>query len=110
MTTAHALAWGRAGRPKPAKLAVNLAVPLKVEQDLSHGYSPEQIAGGLRVQFPDDPEMWMSTETIYQCSLLLDPPQLRIGGAALRRLTLQSETTAIFHAPKVRRPGESRSR
>src|SRR5918998_1477237 len=26
----------------------------------------EQIAGRLRVEFPDRPEMWVSTETIYQ--------------------------------------------
>jgi len=29
-------------------------------------YSPEQIAGRLKVDFPDRPEMQVSTETIYQ--------------------------------------------
>jgi len=38
----------------------------KVEKDLERKYSPEQIAGRLRVQFPDDPEMQVSPETIYQ--------------------------------------------
>ncbi|MGH2895995.1 MAG: IS30 family transposase [Solirubrobacteraceae bacterium] len=65
-TTAHALAWVRASRPKPAKLRVNLRLREIVEADLQRRYSPEQIAGRLRVQFPDDPEMWVSTETIYQ--------------------------------------------
>src|SRR5215213_10029135 len=65
-TTAHALAYGRASRPKPAKLASNLALRAKVEQDLTRRYSPEQIAGRFRVEFPDQPEMWVSTETIYQ--------------------------------------------
>jgi len=65
-TTAHALAWGRASRPKPAKLAVNRALRAKVEQDLACRYSPEQIAGRLRLEFPDDPHMRVSTETIYQ--------------------------------------------
>ncbi len=65
-TTAHALAWERASRPKPAKLATNLALRAKVEQDLGCRYSPEQIAGRLRVEFPEQPEMWVSTETIYQ--------------------------------------------
>src|SRR5215212_5871314 len=50
-TTAHALAYGRASRPKPAKLASNLALRAKVEQDLTRRYSPEQIAGRLRVEF-----------------------------------------------------------
>ena len=28
--------------------------------------SPEQIAAELRREFPDNPEMWVSHETIYQ--------------------------------------------
>jgi len=65
-SAAHALAYARAGRPKPAKLATNLVLRAKVEQDLGKRYSPEQVAGRLRREFPDDPEMWVSTETIYQ--------------------------------------------
>ncbi len=65
-TTAHALAYGRASRPKPSKLATNLVLRAKVEQDLQRRYSPEQIAGRLRREFPDDTEMRVSTETIYQ--------------------------------------------
>jgi hypothetical protein len=38
----------------------------KVEEDLKKKYSPEQIAGRLRVEFPDEPEMRVSPETIYQ--------------------------------------------
>ena len=65
-TTAHALAYERASRPKPAKLATNLVLRAKVEKDLEKKYSPEQITGRLRVEFPDDPEMQVSPETIYQ--------------------------------------------
>ncbi len=65
-SSAHAMAYHRASRPKPAKLATNLALRAKVEQDLQKKYSPEQIAGRLLVQFPDDPEMRVSPETIYQ--------------------------------------------
>jgi IS30 family transposase len=65
-TTAHALAYGRASRPKPAKLATNLALRARVEHDLAKRYSPEQIAGRLRDDYPDDPEIWVSTETIYR--------------------------------------------
>jgi transposase, IS30 family len=65
-TSAHALAWQRASRPKPAKLWVNQRLREIVEQLLERRYSPEQIAGRLRVKFPADPEMWVSTETIYQ--------------------------------------------
>jgi transposase, IS30 family len=65
-TTAHALAYGRASRPKPAKLVTNLRLRGKVEADLAKKYSPEQISGRLKVDFPDQPEMQVSTETIYQ--------------------------------------------
>jgi IS30 family transposase len=65
-TTAHALAYVRASRPKPAKLVTNLRLRGKVEADLAKKYSPEQIAGRLKVDFPDQPEMQVSTETIYQ--------------------------------------------
>ncbi len=65
-TSAHARAWERAARPKPAKLACNLVLRGVVEQYLEKKYSPEQIVGRLRVEFPDDPEMRVSTETIYQ--------------------------------------------
>ena len=65
-TTAHVLAYDRASRPKPAKLATNLALRAKVEKDLERKYSPEQITGRLRVEFPNDPEMRVSPETIYQ--------------------------------------------
>ena len=65
-TTAHALAYVRASRPKPSKLVTNVALRRKVEEDLRRRYSPEQIVGRLRRQFPDDPEMRVSTETIYQ--------------------------------------------
>jgi transposase, IS30 family len=65
-TTAHALAYHRASRPKPAKLVTNVRLRRKVEEDLRRRYSPEQIVGRLRRDFPDDPEMRVSPETIYQ--------------------------------------------
>jgi transposase, IS30 family len=60
------LAYERASRPKPAKLATNLALRQKVEQNLRRRYSPEQIVGRCRHAFGHDQEMWVSAETIYQ--------------------------------------------
>ena len=65
-TSAHVLAYERASRPKPAKLHTNPVLRGIVEEDLAKKYSPEQIAGRLRLRFPDQMEMWVSTETIYQ--------------------------------------------
>lgn len=65
-TTAQVAAHHRAARPKPAKLLVNLRLRARVEADLARRLSPEQIAGRLGRDFPDDPEMRVSTETIYQ--------------------------------------------
>ena len=65
-TSAHALAYARASRPKPSKLATNLELCRNVEEDLRRRYSPEQIVGRLRHQFPDDPQMRVSPETLYQ--------------------------------------------
>jgi IS30 family transposase len=102
-TTAHALAYGRASRPKPAKLVTNLALRQRVEQDLEKKYSPEQIAGRLRVDFPDDPEMRVSTETIYQ-SLYV---QSR--GALRRELTTRLRTGRALRRPS-RQAGQRKNR
>ena len=102
-TSAHAAAWVRASRPKPAKLATNLVLREMVEQYLQKKYSPEQIAGRLRVKFPDDPEMWVSTETIYQ-SLYV---QSR--GALRRELTKCLRTGRALRHPG-RQPGQRKNR
>jgi IS30 family transposase len=102
-TTAHAMAYERASRPKPAKLATNPRLRRIVQDDLQRRYSPEQIAGRLRRQFPDDPEMWVSTETIYQ-SLYV---QSR--GALKRELTRYLRTGRSLRKPG-RQVGQRKNR
>ncbi len=55
-----------ASRPKTAKLAKNPVLRELVQAKLMKKLSPEQISRQLRKQFPDNPEMWVSHETIYQ--------------------------------------------
>ena len=55
-----------ASRPQTAKLAKNPVLRELVQAKLMKKLSPEQISRQLRKQFPDDPEMWVSHETIYQ--------------------------------------------
>ena len=65
-TGAQARAQDRARRPKPGKLAGNEKLRDEVQNRLTNEHSPEQIARRLRLDFPDEPEMWVSPETIYQ--------------------------------------------
>jgi IS30 family transposase len=102
-TSAHALAYGRASRPKPAKLVTNQVLRDKVEDDLAKKYSPEQIAGRLKVDFPDQPEMQVSTETIYQ-SLYV---QSR--GALKHELTRSLRTGRAVRRPS-RKVGQRKNR
>ena len=58
-------ALARARRPKLSKLATCERLRAVVEARLEQRWSPEQIAGRLGEEFPDDPEMRVSHETIY---------------------------------------------
>jgi len=64
---AHHRAAGLARRPKVAKLAGCPRLRAQVETWLEDElWSPTQISAQLRVEFPDDPIMRVSPETIYQ--------------------------------------------
>jgi IS30 family transposase len=78
-------------RPKATKLAVNQRLRERVEEDLERRYSPEQIAGRLRRDFPDDPEMQVHHETIYR--------ELFVQG----RGTLRAELASSLRQGKARR-------
>lgn len=56
----------RARRPKPRKLALNETLACRVAEDLGKRWSPQQISRRLRHDFPNEPCLWVSHETIYQ--------------------------------------------
>jgi IS30 family transposase len=56
----------RALRPKRAKLAHCRRLKMTVERKLEALWSPQQISAWLAETYPDDPEMQVSHETIYQ--------------------------------------------
>jgi IS30 family transposase len=93
----------RLSRPKPAKLAFNNTLRERVQDHLDQEHSPEQTAATLKLDFPDDPEMWVSHETIYQ-SLYV---QSR--GALRRDLTKRLRTGRALRKPR-RKAGERRGR
>ena len=74
---AHRLAWERARRPKAMKLDAQPGLAEMVLEWLREYWSPEQIACRLRIEFKDDPMMWVSHETIYQSIYVQGKGELR---------------------------------
>lgn len=65
-TCAEQRAREQARRPKACKLARSARLQRAVAAQLGHYWSPEQIAGWLRREHPDDRIMQISPETIYR--------------------------------------------
>jgi IS30 family transposase len=63
---AQAAAEERARRPKTAKLAADPVLRDQVQDWLERKWSPRRISRHLVITFPDQPEMRVSPETIYQ--------------------------------------------
>src|SRR5512140_3579201 len=59
-------AWERALRPKLCRLARHSELRWRVAQKLALQWSPEQVSGWLKRQFPADQGMQISHETIYR--------------------------------------------
>jgi IS30 family transposase len=59
-------AWHRALRPKPCRLALHGELRWRVAQKLALQWSPAQISGWLKQQFPTDRDMRISHEAIYR--------------------------------------------
>jgi len=64
--TADDHAWDSTLRPKQCLLAVSDKLRNIVASKLILNWSPEQISGWLKIQFPDDASMRVSHETIYR--------------------------------------------
>lgn len=75
--TAHRAAEIAARRPKPTKLSGNSVLCERVVADLERLWSPQQIARRLRAEYPTDPEMWLSHETIYKSLYIQGRGELR---------------------------------
>jgi IS30 family transposase len=59
-------AWERSLRPKPCRLARHAELRWQIAQKLALQWSPKQISSWLKRQFPADPGMQVSHETIYR--------------------------------------------
>lgn len=65
-TQADLSAWERTHRPKRCKLACNRPLSRTVATKLQLNWSPEQIAGWLKIEYPNDENNHVSHETIYR--------------------------------------------
>ncbi len=73
---AHRGAQDQARRPKPCKLRSGPLLD-EVTKRLEQLWSPDEIAKRLALDFPDDPEMRVSHETIYQALFVQGRGELR---------------------------------
>ncbi len=99
---AHALARERRKRPKASKLARNPALRAAVQGMLDKRYSPEQASGRLKVEFPDDPAMRASHESIYQSIYVCPRGELK------RELQASLRRGRDARRPRGRRPGRAK--
>lgn len=96
-------AWGRAKRPKKCRLATNGSLRLIVARKLEMQWSPQQIAGWLKTQFPEDPKLQISHEAIYQTLFV----QAR--GALKKELQRHLRSGRVMrHARTATRKGQTR--
>ena len=65
-TRADQAAWDRAPRPKPCKLVGSPLLRRIIARKLKANWSPEQIAGWLKREYPGNEDNQVSHETIYR--------------------------------------------
>jgi IS30 family transposase len=87
-------AWSRAQRPKPSKLSSRVALHDIVADKLAQRWSPQQIAGWLKLEYPDDAEMQVSHESIYRSLFVQTRGSLR------KELTTQLRTKRAIRRPR----------
>jgi IS30 family transposase len=102
-SVAQADADRKTRRPKSAVLATNLPLRRVVAAQLRLNHSPEQISARLRRDYPQDQEMRVSPETIYQSIYV------QVRGALRRDLAKHLRTGRVVRKPR-RREGERRPR
>jgi len=117
----HQAAVQARARPRTSKLAQHPPLLDWVQGRLDERFSPEQITGRLRVAFPDDEQMRISHETIYQ-AIYIRPrgelrrelrAHLRTGRSVRRRRNTRQERTVgkiVGAVPIGERPAEVEGR
>lgn len=102
---AEQAAWDRALRPKPTKLAGHAVLRGDAVEGLANKWSPEQIAGRLGVDHPDDPDRRLSIEMTYRAVYLPEKNNLP-DGVRLRLRTRRRLRRSKAHRGKKQRRGQ----
>ncbi len=96
---ADSQAWESASRPKPCRLAVHGGLQKVVASKLMLDWSPEQISGWLKTQYPADQNMRVSHETIYRSLFIQARGVLKkelMGHLRSKRRIRRSQHSRIF--------------
>ena len=91
-------AWDSALRPKRCLLAIQVKMQEVVASKLILDWSPEQISGWLKIEYPDDESMRVSHETIYR-SLFIQARGVKkelLGHLRSKRRIRRSRHSRIF--------------
>jgi len=75
-----------------------------VEEKLQRRWSPQQIAGWLKVSYPKDPQMQVSHESIYR-TLYVQARELHPPTPAFSEQPGKPSNEPLFRAPRIRRNG-----
>src|SRR5450631_2344019 len=92
-------AWDSALRPKRCLLAIHMELQKVVASKLILDWSPEQISGRLKLQYPDDESMRVSHETIYRSLFIQARGVLKkelVGHLRSKRRIRRSQHARIF--------------
>lgn len=100
---ADAKAWVQAKRPKQCRLTTHPKLKWAVANKLGLDWSPEQISGWLKLEFPDDESMRVSHETIYRSLFIQARGVLKrelIGHLRSRRMMRRSKNARTEGQPR----------
>ena len=86
-------AWQSALRPQHCLLSIHLKLRNIVASKLMLDWSPKQISGWLKTQYPDDESMRVSHETIYRSLFIQARGALKRGAAG--PLAIQAPHTPV---------------
>lgn len=96
-------AWDRARRPKRCRLATQPSLQRLVARKLILDWSPEQIAGWLKREFPTQGTMQVSHETIYRSLFIQARGVLKkelLGHLRSRRMMRRAQAASTAGQPR----------